>query len=191
MTDSQYVPILDRPEERPQSSVQLICWLDMQAFQSSIAPKSDRNTIVIMVWGFFPFQSSIAPKSDRNQEGQHCKNLKPMFQSSIAPKSDRNIHVPSTHSTRIVPILDRPEERPQWRAIESSAVEKGSNPRSPRRATAIPNPDHRWSEQFVPILDRPEERPQCKSLSIGAAKYVHVPILDRPEERPQSSLLSP
>ena len=61
-----------------------------------------------------------------------------------------------------VPILDRPEERPQsWVALGSDSWIFCSNPRSPRRATAMI--DLIGSKDFsetVPILDRPEERPQ-------------------------------
>ena len=60
---------------------------------------------------------------------------------------------------------------------------KGSNPRSPRRATAILSIHHIQLLVHVPILDRPEERPQCQVSHCGA--FICVPILDRPEERPQ------
>ena len=36
------------------------------------------------------FQSSIAPKSDRNELERRVMKVKTLFQSSIAPKSDRN-----------------------------------------------------------------------------------------------------
>ena len=61
-------------------------------FQSSIAPKNDRNGKDRRLtspsnW----FQSSIAPKNDRNIA--YCLTAKDFyiaFQSSIAPKNDRN-----------------------------------------------------------------------------------------------------
>ena len=60
------------------------------------------------------FQSSIAPKSDRNFLWMLNKLTMRLFQSSIAPKSDRNDYPrPLTTFGRQVPILDRPEERPQ------------------------------------------------------------------------------
>ena len=85
-----------------------------------------------------------------------------MFQSSIAPKSDRNVALLAVFVALIVPILDRPEERPQSRLgvlCDSRGV--------------------------VPILDRPEERPQLDAHIVDTAVLI-VPILDRPEERPQS-----
>ena len=84
------------------------------------------------------FQSSIAPKSDRN--GGLCVSSTSAagFQSSIAPKSDRNARLAhDSEDGRTVPILDRPEERPQWRSCLGERPYVGSNPRSPRRATAI------------------------------------------------------
>ena len=62
------------------------------------------------------FQSSIAPKGDRNVSPQDCRQ-RGQFQSSIAPKGDRNNALSS--------LLEQQEH--------------GSNPRSPRRATATRN----------------------------------------------------
>ena len=65
-----------------------------------------------------------------------------------------------TRTPTEVPILDRPEERPQSTEVtDIVAFGIGSNPRSPRRATAM----HSMRSILgfhVPILDRPEERPQ-------------------------------
>ena len=85
-----------------------------------------------------------------------------------------------------VPILDRPEERPQW---DSGVVP--------------------LIFDTVPILDRPEERPQFDRFGVTEFQRItfqssiapksdrncgfqflfclarQVPILDRPEERPQ------
>ena len=61
-----------------------------------------------------------------------------MFQSSIAPKDDRNAIVARLWLSRTgVPILDRPEGRPQPSQVLQTA-----------------------QSQAVPILDRPEGRPQ-------------------------------
>ena len=109
-------------------------------FQSSIAPKSDRNLInqSIVLSVLVLFQSSIAPKSDRN-----VTTITAIIPTTIGsnPRSPRraiailfNACGPQSFS---VPILDRPEERSQ-----SSAAPKA----------------HRAAQ--VPILDRPEERSQ-------------------------------
>ena len=109
------VPILDRPEERPQSGVPGVSGLWSFWFQSSIAPKSDRNLCAVRSrFENRLFQSSIAPKSDRNSIAHVALSDRLKFQSSIAPKSDRN-------RSGAIKTVDR----------------KGSNPRSPRRATAI------------------------------------------------------
>ena len=88
-----------------------------------------------------------------------------LFQSSIAPKSDRNLRSIDTFSDFV----------------------GGSNPRSPRRATAIKSSPEKVSVGMVPILDRPEERPQLEVVYAEVSKG--VPILDRPEERPQFNTL--
>ena len=158
-------------------------------FQSSIAPKNDRNnnTLRIILAGLL-FQSSIAPKNDRNELNSAVGSRLGQFQSSIAPKNDRNdggslicrLVIP-------VPILDRPEERSQFliswtyfpnSRFQSSIAPKNdrnhtvsregscssSNPRSPRRTIAISRvlPDRQTRK--VPILDRPEERSQWEIL---------------------------
>ena len=83
------VPILDRPEERPQS-------------------KS------VEVGG-----SVSVPILDRPEE-------RPQWKMSHHNRSGA------------VPILDRPEERPQSQDNIKVGAKLCSNPRSPRRATAIP-----------------------------------------------------
>ena len=61
------VPILDRPEERSQFK-QVLESDVLGLFQSSIAPKNDRNCHCRMDLRAIPqFQSSIAPKNDRNR----------------------------------------------------------------------------------------------------------------------------
>ena len=65
--DHDIVPILDRPEERSQSDLFDEHGEDFE-FQSSIAPKNDRN---------------LYQRTRRREE-------KIRFQSSIAPKNDRN-----------------------------------------------------------------------------------------------------
>ncbi len=84
------VPILDRPEGRPQ--LEASCLDCGVLFQSSIAPKDDRNgTAVRTCSNFLGFQSSIAPKDDRNLVADWQRKADQMFQSSIAPKDDRNL----------------------------------------------------------------------------------------------------
>ena len=84
-------------------------------------PRSPRRTIAIACLPGFRsqvvrFQSSIAPKNDRNQ-GRRSDLLSSLqFQSSIAPKNDRNHGKrsrPGRNHQKFVPILDRPEERSQ------------------------------------------------------------------------------
>ena len=69
-------------------------------------------------------------------------------------------HLPS--DLDLVPILDRPEERSQFR------VSGG-----------------RYCLNLVPILDRPEERSQSRIMYELDLWELDVPILDRPEERSQ------
>ena len=68
----QLVPILDRPEERSQSNYRL----GGSVITRSSNPRSPRRTIAIRL--IFPrsliilsFQSSIAPKNDRNSIGTY------------------------------------------------------------------------------------------------------------------------
>ena len=89
----QYVPILDRPEERSQSIINSSRYcrvgvpiLDRPEERSQFPScHGAGKTFLCAV-----FQSSIAPKNDRN----HVKGQRPTmlskFQSSIAPKNDRN-----------------------------------------------------------------------------------------------------
>ena len=137
------VPILDRPEGRPQHAS--LIW---QMGSLSSNPRSPRRATATR----YPphpalrptlFQSSIAPKGDRNGLPSSLPTEDFLFQSSIAPKGDRNLIVHYTTKTGLpVPILDRPEGRPQH-----------------------PVPvlcNHEW---VVPILDRPEGRPQHNDFS--------------------------
>ena len=77
------------------------------------------------------------------------------FQSSIAPKSDRNLcDLAGFEFNALVPILDRPEERPQY-LWQGKDLVRGK----------------------VPILDRPEERPQFKqSLNLFDRKLFQSSI---------------
>ena len=88
----------------------------------------------------------------------------------------------------MVPILDRPEGRPQpetapygtkWAPLfQSSIAPKGDRNQQQSQQSHPPK---------VPILDRPEGRPQLTSAEhLQAAQP--VPILDRPEGRPQQIL---
>ena len=106
------VPILDRPEERSQYDPRI---------------PIDRATV---------FQSSIAPKNDRNLQGVWGFHLL-RFQSSIAPKNDRNSAFDRLVAIADVPILDRPEERSQSCHTLGLINSFRSNPRSPRRTIAI------------------------------------------------------
>ena len=135
------VPILDRPEERPQcqGSKQNIFLL----FCSN--PRSPRRATAILNSISQPiaggFQSSIAPKSDRNCAEFNLWGRVFLFQSSIAPKSDRNQHVIPVDELHIVPILDRPEERPQFIGRSSSLAvwmfQSSIAPKSDRNLTSV------------------------------------------------------
>ena len=177
------VPILDRPEERPQFYGFLRRWARVSSNPRSPRRATAMPVATVLGAGLEAFQSSIAPKSDRNlRHRQRHKHVK--FQSSIAPKSDRNLtkpKIPTSHAS------SNPRSPRRATAIVKSTIGAlpvlGSNPRSPRRATAIrprilsinghefqssiaPKSDRNWlgeidTQQFVvPILDRPEERPQ-------------------------------
>ena len=93
-----------------------------------------------------------------------------------------------------VPILDRPEGRPQsaGASLSSTVMSASSNPRSPRRTTAMlwrrHHPILNLTCLRVPILDRPEGRPQLFANG-GEVNNTAVPILDRPEGRPQLRLV--
>ena len=132
-----------------------------QGFQSSIAPKSDRNTFnpsysiissrsnprsprratamtVFLIangalTGSNPRSPRRATAMERGLYGVYAQG----FQSSIAPKSDRNTFNPSYSI-----ISSRSNPRSPRRATAMSSVTlwgfyMRSNPRSPRRATAI------------------------------------------------------
>ena len=109
------VPILDRPEERSQSPPGNILGPN-QEFQSSIAPKNDRNSwpqIQILKrpgW----FQSSIAPKNDRNSLKVKASSM--TYLVPILDRPEERSQLPGKEfvtAPRLVPILDRPEERSQ------------------------------------------------------------------------------
>ena len=72
------------------------------------------------------FQSSIAPKNDRNIEVPQHPLRTAMFQSSIAPKNDRNVVLKRSSPIKAgVPILDRPEERSQLPSLWVSVAQSG------------------------------------------------------------------
>ena len=180
-------------------------------FQSSIAPKDDRNPPPgpNPIFPYVPildrperrsqyqsrksrlspqsFQSSIAPKDDRNTPrlGQCQSNC--LFQSSIAPKDDRNLIWGTIAMGDCVPILDRPERRSQCPIRRSIVLSmKRSNPRSPRKTIAIHDGETCADRVIgVPILDRPERRSQSHMFQPGLHRNSRVPILDRPERRSQ------
>ena len=132
---------------------------------NSFNPRSPRRTIATLIQQLLRlnilFQSSIAPKDDRNKVNLlDCKPI-PLFQSSIAPKDDRNLSVYSKRSLIIcfnprsprrtiatvmriddlqltcVSILDRPEGRSQLVNLDLGLAQlPGFNPRSPRRTIA-------------------------------------------------------
>ena len=131
------VPILDRPERRSQSPI------------PTPAPQP------------ISFQSSIAPKDDRNMSLTMTAHMT-LFQSSIAPKDDRNLlRLPLRVSISFVPILDRPERRSQFVKATLKGIDKFcSNPRSPRKTIAINPIEPLPVRRYVPILDRPERRSQ-------------------------------
>ena len=133
------VPILDRPERRSQSG---LC-VDVHrkyGFQSSIAPKDDRNSMLIL--RLKPKYCSN-PRSPRKTIAIVPTKINPPprcpFQSSIAPKDDRNWVIDFGRLGLIVPILDRPERRSQSfpTSDRRSTVPQSSNPRSPRKTIAI------------------------------------------------------
>ena len=131
------------------------------------------------------FQSSIAPKNDRN-----CSRLCAIKPPPAVPILDRPEERSQCDlgrqlaRDRLVPILDRPEERSQWLDRASTAFTLGfqssiapkndrnadlftittfrecSNPRSPRRTIAMQKGSQKADPSPVPILDRPEERSQ-------------------------------
>ena len=155
-------------------------------FQSSIAPKNDRNAqaVTIGASGGVPIldrpeersQSyfyvnddwSLVPILDRPEErsqlSEHRSGFQPncLFQSSIAPKNDRNAaQTAAADLAAEVPILDRPEERSQSAGLRIMFTPvASSNPRSPRRTIAMTGVSRTSIERYVPILDRPEERSQ-------------------------------
>ena len=108
------VPILDRPEERSQSPLH-----HPHTHQNRGSnPRSPRRTIAIVNDVLFlrsadEFQSSIAPKNDRN------RNRRRHQQHDLVPILDRpeersqSVGQMGKDSDNNVPILDRPEERSQ------------------------------------------------------------------------------
>ena len=183
------VPILDRPEERSQLTCPKGHSSPKYMFQSSIAPKNDRNLMIYWLDCEIsqPFQSSIAPKNDRN----HAHQKHPLY--------------------RGVPILDRPEERSQllracsrslFKKFQSSIAPKNDRNRSAvlswiqtvwfQSSIAPKNDRNRW-----PRPQRLEYAPSSFQSSIAPKNdrnfearersgfIDRVPILDRPEERSQ------
>ena len=157
----EYVPILDRPEERSQYDARTVA-IANSGFQSSIAPKNDRN-YTARVGGRRVMVPILDRPEERSQSG-----------ATVTYMFDR------------VPILDRPEERSQSSAMPDRTALVGFQssiaPKNDRNAR-----DERFAQcQYrVPILDRPEERSQSPS-QITTPTRTSVPILDRPEERSQS-----
>ena len=84
------VPILDRPERRSQSD--LLSSLGLSGLVPILDRPERRSQFSTIAQGVsaLKFQSSIAPKDDRNPEVSPGKVIILEFQSSIAPKDDRN-----------------------------------------------------------------------------------------------------
>ena len=186
-----FVPILDRPEERSQSIPDGSQLQRGLSFQSSIAPKNDRNHLL----GPTDYLLKV-PILDR-------------------PEERSQYHVASSGADGVsVPILDRPEERSQSGHSEGPQPTEGSNPRSPRRTIAITveqtrlaaslgsNP--RSPRRTIAIATPPPSDPENEFQSSIAPKNdrnvasmvmkmaaLKVPILDRPEERSQYKRILP
>ena len=156
-----FVPILDRPEERSQSIPDGSQLQRGLSFQSSIAPKNDRNHLL----GPTDYLLKV-PILDR-------------------PEERSQYHVASSGADGVsVPILDRPEERSQSGHSEGPQPTEGSNPRSPRRTIAITVEQTRLAASLGSNPRSPRRTIAIKTL-IQKADAIGVPILDRPEERSQ------
>ena len=157
------VPILDRPEERPQSEIPGY-WMFFWRFQSSIAPKSDRNVDKVRVYSIAP----TVPILDRPEERPQCRGrlIVPIAGICSNPRSPRRATAIHLDTQRLAPY-------------------RCSNPRSPRRATAIDRWNHRdrTLTRFQSSIAPKSDRNAMVVTPLGAVLL--VPILDRPEERPQ------
>ena len=130
------VPILDRPERQSQCAIGVATPWEI-VFQSSIAPKGNRNS---------PRQLHQAIESvpilDRPERQSQCGWKRSImanrgFQSSIAPKGNRN----DLPGSSLFVILSSNPRSPRKAIAMSSPMHskplRSSNPRSPRKAIAI------------------------------------------------------
>ena len=109
------VPILDRPEERSQFRTVESHLQQLREFQSSIAPKNDRN------WSTRSLLYCSESSNPRSPRRTIAMNRLELIESRVQ-----------------VPILDRPEERSQSDSIHHRRwTLMRSNPRSPRRTIAM------------------------------------------------------
>ena len=110
-------------------------------FQSSIAPKNDRNDIFSQI----PHRSRKRsnPRSPRRTIAiRFCARSPSARDVPILDRPEERsqlISLGSRRNQQNVPILDRPEERSQSRSPLSPNLYPSSNPRSPRRTIAMSN----------------------------------------------------